>query len=565
MAHGDQTQDKMSEVAFDFICTSCDRENKTFEAVKYCMECAGYCCQSCTDMHIRFPALKVHNFLDVSQGSQSGKQQARVPEFPTERCNIHIGKVVDLYCKRHDSVGCVTCMATDHKSCAGRQIYSIPDMLHTLCNLSDSEQTQDRLKQMMVSLTTLDKSKEVLLRTLETAKKEAIQQIEIFQNALHAILRKAAESSKQEVEEAYNNLEEEIRQDKLCLTKTNDVVQDAGEKLDKTVANRAQRFVRTIIAKKTIKAAEQIKQKMDDKKDGILMFKPNKSLIKSIKSLQGVGNVQIIKKKKHDLYKLRGSKDINMKVTDDSKDCDCCDSCITYDNRLIVTDDKNSKLKHVDIHLLTVVEDCPLDSSPAGICSVNQNEIAVACFSPNKIQFVSIEDQMIPTRHIDMNHKCMGIATKDDKLYVTDESSSLYVYDMAGTMLKTISTDNTGNKVLTNSKHITINESGNKMFVADWNNGLVCFDGEGSYLTTIKDNALRNVYGACVDNRGNIFVTSVNSHNVIQYTEDGNKIGVVVQQKDGINGPISVCYHQGLNRLFIIKFKSNVLKMYELE
>ncbi|KAL4230371.1 hypothetical protein ACF0H5_010754 [Mactra antiquata] len=316
-------------------------------------------------------------------------------------------------------------------------------MLHTLFNLSDSQQTQDHLKQMMVSLTTLDENKDALLKALNTAKKEAIKLIETFQNALHAVLRKAAESSKQEVEEAYNNLEKEIMQEKQSLTKTNDVLQDTDKKLDKTVANRAQRFVRTIIAKKSIKAAEQIKQKMDDKKDGILMFKPNKSLIKSIKSLQGVGNVQIIKKKKHDLYKLRGSKDINMKVTDDSKDCDCCDCCIT--------------------------------------------------------------------------------------------------------------------------KHITINESGNKMLVADWNNGLVCFDAEGSYLTTVNDNALRNVYGACVDNRGNIFVTSVNSHNVIQYTEDGNKIGVVVKQTDGINCPMSVCYHQVLNRLFVIKFKSNVLKMYEIE
>ncbi|KAL4230391.1 hypothetical protein ACF0H5_010773 [Mactra antiquata] len=561
MACGGHVNDTLSEESYDFNCSACDRENKTLEAVKYCIQCRGYCCQSCTDLHNKFPTLMNHNFLDVSQGIHSGNQPARLPEFPTERCNIHSGKVMDLYCKCHDSVGCVTCMALDHKSCPGKHIYSIPDMLNILFNLSESQQTQDHLRQMMVCLTTLDKSKDALLKTLKTAKKEAIQQIEIFQNALHAILRKAAESSRHEVEEAYNNLENEILQDKQSLYNTNVVLQDTDKKLSKTVANRAQRFVSTNVAKKNIKEAEKIKQKMDAQKDTQLLFRPNQPLMKYIKDLQDIGNVQVLKKKKHDLYKLRESKDINVKVTSDAIDCWSPGCCITNTNKLIVTDYANKKLKHVHMQAMTVVEALKLDSHPVGVCCVNDQEVAITCNSPNKIQFVSVQDKMIPTRHIDVVYTCIGIATKNDKLYVTSQISSLHVYDMTGTMLKIIATDNCGNKLFTKGKHISINESGTKIVVADLNNGLVCFDGEGNYISTVNG----NLFGVCFDNRGNVFVTDSASHNVVQYTEDGQKVGTVVKGRDGLKLPVSVSYHPGLNRLFVTQWKSNVMKMYELE
>ncbi|KAL4225952.1 hypothetical protein ACF0H5_013940 [Mactra antiquata] len=566
MACGGCPPDKMSEEAYDFVCTSCDRENKTREAVKYCIECRGYCCQTCTYLHNKFLSLMNHNFIDASRGGLIGSQPTRLPEFPTERCSTHGGKVMDLYCKCHDSVGCVTCMATDHKSCAANQILSIPDMLNSLFNLYDSQQTQKRLRQMMVSLATLDESKDALLKTLNIAKEDAINQVEIFQNALHAVLRKVAESSRKEIEDAYNHLEKEILQDKQTLTITNNVLQDIDKKLDRSVANRAQRFVCTRVAKNKFKEAETMKQQMDDQKDVQLLFRPDHSLMGYIKDLKGIGDVQVITKKKHDLYKLRESKDVNMKLSDETGTCWCWDCCCSlFDNNIIVTDGYSRKLKYVDIQTLTVIQDCVLKGNPFSICCVNQNEVAVACCNPSKIQFVSIQNKIKPTRHFDMTHKCIGIATKADKLYVTDDSSFLYVYDMTGTLLQTISTDKSGNKVFTNSRHIAINESGNKMFVADLNNGLVCFDGEGNYLFTVKDNNLTKVCGVCVDYKGNVFVTGVNSHNVIQYTEKGKKIGVVVKPRDWICRPSSVCYHQGLNRLFVTQWKSDLLKMYELE
>ncbi|KAL4218864.1 hypothetical protein ACF0H5_021452 [Mactra antiquata] len=567
MATSEHCESLMSEETFDFICTGCDKTDKTLKAVKYCVECKVYCCQSCMDMHDWYTPLAGHSFLDVGQGYQSGNQQSSLPEFPTERCCKHEAKVLDMYCQKHDQVGCCTCMATDHKSCPYGQIFSVPDMLDTLYNLSDSQQTQRRLQQMMVSVKALSGSKESQLELLQNAKAEVMDQIAKFQNILEAILKKAADSSRKEVIEAYKNLEKDILQDKCTVDNTNIILQDADEKLKKAVTNRAQHFVCSKEAEKHIKETEQEmkKQTTEDNTDVEISFRPNNELMDYIQGLHGIGDVRVVAERKgSDLYQLKDSRDINIKSTNDAKTCRPFGCCLIHENQLLITDMDNRKVKRIDTSTMTVTDYRSLDSQPIGICCISQREVIVACYNPHNIQFVSIENKMTPTRKIDTSHICYGIAIKDDNLYVTDEKTFLYVYDMNGALLRTITNDNDGNKLFSRIRHIVFSKSGDKMFVGDADNGLVCFDGKDNYLFTIKDKDLNGVRGVCTDGRGNIFVAGYDSHNVVQYNENGKKIGVVVKQEDGLNKPHSLSFNQGQNRLFVTMLDSDVLKMYEL-
>ncbi|KAL4218534.1 hypothetical protein ACF0H5_023268 [Mactra antiquata] len=252
-------------------------------------------------------------------------------------------------------------------------------------------------------------------------------------------------------------------------------------------------------------------------------------------------------------------------MTGDNVRCHSPGCCLTKDNKLIVTDCSNKKLKRINLDTMSVEDYCKLDDNPNAICCTDVKEVAVTYYSPGRIQFVSIQHKMSPTRQIKLPHTCYGITSKNDKLYVTDNGSSLYVYNMTGTLLNTITSNNSGTSLFSRSRHITFNENGDKMFVGDGNKGLVCFDGAGNYLSTSSDNDLQGADGVCVDGYGNVFVVGCNSHNVVQYNEDGKKIGVIVQQQDGLCNPISVCFHQELNRLFVTMASNNVVKMYELE
>ncbi|KAL4218742.1 hypothetical protein ACF0H5_021330 [Mactra antiquata] len=561
MASSRFSKSLMSDETFDFVCTGCDKKNKTVQAVKYCVECKLYCCQSCTDMHGMFPLMADHSFLGVGQGKQHGNQKPSLPEFPTERCCIHSGKVQDMYCRKHDVVGCYVCMAKDHKSCPESQIYSVPDMVDTLYNLSDSQQTQSRLQEMMVCFSTLKKSKDAQFEGLKEAKEETINQIANYQSVLERVVRKVAESSKKKVVEAYKNLEADILQDKITIDSTNDILQKTDDKLKKAPGNRAQRFVCLKEAEKYIKVAgdEKLKQENNDNTDMEISFRPSNTLMDYIQGLHGIGDVLVVKKKRN-LYKLKGnSRDINIKVLDDKRTCSSAGCCLTSDNQLLLTDYDNQKVKRIDTQTLTVVGYVTLDSSPQGICCINQHEVAVGCYSPH------IKNKMTATRKIDTSHDCFGIAMNDDSLYVADFNTSLYVYNMNGTLLRTITNDKDGNKLFSLIRHIVFIESGNKMFVCDHDNGLVCIDGEDNILFTIKDYDLESERGVCTDGRGNIFVVKWNPYNVVQYNEDGKKIGVVIKGEDGLDEPMSISFHRGQNRMFVTMYRSDILKMYELE
>ncbi|KAL4216438.1 hypothetical protein ACF0H5_024163 [Mactra antiquata] len=557
--------DKSSEETFDFICTTCDGNGKIVEAVRYCIECSGYCCQSCTDIHKTFPTLKDHNLLDGSQGNQASNQPTSLPEFPTERCYLHKGQVVDMYCEKHDEVCCCTCIATLHKSCPEKSVMSIPDMINALFKLRDCKQIQSRVRDMMISMETLGKSKDDKLEALKDVKNKEIEKALKFQKALESIIRNAGEATRNEIESKYKELEKEILQEKQDADGNKASLKESDDKLKKSEGNRAQRFVCTKIAEQKMNEADRqiSKQKVRSNDDRQLAFTPNQSLLNYLNGLQHIGMIGVNTKKKTDLYKIKGSKDINMKVKGDSETCHSLGCCLTFDNQLVVTDYSNNKLKLIDTNTMKVTNYCRLDSQPVCVCCINDHEVVVSC-KDNKIQFVSYGNKMTPTRQIKTSHYCYGITTKDDKLYVIDDDSSLYIYDMSGNLLNTVSQDNDGNKLFSNNRRITFSENGDKMYVCSWSQDVVCFDDVGNYQSTFTDNDLSLTNGICVDGRGNIFVVGFGSHNVVQFNEDGEKIGVVIKQQDGLECPQSVCFHQELNRLFVTLNGSDVLKMFEL-
>lgn len=103
-----------SDETFVFMCSPCADDGRNVEAVSYCVDCQGYCCPPCTNVHKIVPVLKKHTVLDQTH-FKSEDAGANLPAVPTQRCSKHALKIVDLYCDDDDEVGCSTCMALDHR------------------------------------------------------------------------------------------------------------------------------------------------------------------------------------------------------------------------------------------------------------------------------------------------------------------------------------------------------------------------------------------------------------------------------------------------------------------
>lgn len=101
----------MSTVVMDsvdecnFPCSVCFQKNVKNEADKYCAICLDYFCVNCVaKTHGIGSALAGHDLLATG----------KMPPLPTKRCSEHGTKVIDMFCKTHEKVGCSICFILEH-------------------------------------------------------------------------------------------------------------------------------------------------------------------------------------------------------------------------------------------------------------------------------------------------------------------------------------------------------------------------------------------------------------------------------------------------------------------
>ena len=105
---------KDSEQLFDVSCSPCSEDNRISEAKKFCVECGLHFCEQCVRFHKKIPSLQTHEIVDLTEG-EKGQNKEDKAEIPTERCSIHHGKLIDMFCKDHDVVCCGVCIAIKHR------------------------------------------------------------------------------------------------------------------------------------------------------------------------------------------------------------------------------------------------------------------------------------------------------------------------------------------------------------------------------------------------------------------------------------------------------------------
>jgi hypothetical protein len=105
--------EKQSAELFHMLCSPCKRKERNKEADKYCADCHDYYCSDCVKFHEDIPALSGHKILD--KGQINDGQTEIFPVTPTQRCEKHGFKPVDMYCQSHDYVGCSKCITVDHR------------------------------------------------------------------------------------------------------------------------------------------------------------------------------------------------------------------------------------------------------------------------------------------------------------------------------------------------------------------------------------------------------------------------------------------------------------------
>ncbi|XP_045163267.2 uncharacterized protein LOC123527703 [Mercenaria mercenaria] len=554
-----------SDEIFNFKCSACDKLNKNREAVKYCVECQGYCCQSCVDMHRAFPALIGHSLLDKTSFN-SATFTTDLPEVPTVRCDYHETKIVDMYCENHDVVGCTTCMALNHRSC--KDVHSIPDVIETTFQRLDVDTTVQKLLDTKTTMTKMKESKKIFLQELLKSKTKAINAIKKYRREMEILLENMEKESIMEVEKKFGEIECILNQEKNKAEKEEDTLKRDAGNLQKSDGNRAQQFVYMKTAQTKFAETETVLRSLEERNDTTLSFVESPDIRKFLQNVKTLGTVKSPRptpcQPKTTLYTVNNSRSINVKTSSDTPRCDVRGSCFTENGFLLLADYSNKKLKRVDIVKMSVVDQCDLSSGPNGVCSINKQEVAVSLYNKS-IQFVSLDNQMYCTRQIKLDHAAFGVAYKEKILYITDNfnSHSLFIHDMTGNLLQTVSSDGYRN-IFKNCWHLAFSDDGDTLFVTTYD-GIVTLNAKGQ-VKSYYDAKLNNVIGVCTDKRGNIFASAYGSSKIKQVEQGGMKeLGVIAQGSDGVNKPYSVCFDPCQNLLVVTQYDTDNIVLFELQ
>ncbi|KAL4217414.1 hypothetical protein ACF0H5_023864 [Mactra antiquata] len=543
---------KTSEETFEYICTACANDSLIKEALKYCVECQQYCCQDCLTSHGRISSLKGHSFLDNSSAKSQG-QSRRLQAFPTKQCSKHAGMILYMYCESHDAVCCYACAAEDHKSC--KDIVSVSYNIDRLYSKTDTSQATSELNDTIHTMTEFHTT---LLQQLQESKVTAIKAVSDFRIEMEKFLKKQEEVSIKEIEDKYKTLESVILKERKRYEDFIDDLKNLKQEIAKASANIAELFVCTKLAEKknsTIKDDEKGRSRIKQAK---IKFVPSEEMKKSIEKMVNLG--EAISSRTYNVYKATKVCDIKVIVEKEEllKSLKISGSCIV-DDKVIFSCSYN-KLKRFDILSSTLTDKCTVPNGPRGVCKVGDKEVAVAC--GDVVQFVSVHDRLSLSRSIKMEHSCYGIAHSNGKLYITDGKKSLYMYDMSGNLLKTVTSDTCGQPLFEGNRHITFNDKNDRLFVGDVGKGLVCFNAQCDYIKTITDLDVRP-NGVCVDGYGNIIVANGTwNEQFVQCDRDGQKCGVIVNTPR--KNPQTVCVHHGLKKMFVGYGSSEIAELYDL-
>ncbi|CAH1783364.1 unnamed protein product [Owenia fusiformis] len=100
----DRTKTALGKVDFD--CAVCMLDENHVVAVTRCKECAEYLCSSCTKVHKRLKATRLHTIVEMA-----GNQDEDVIQ-----CFKHPEQPLQLYCETDKTLICIDCCTEDHSA-----------------------------------------------------------------------------------------------------------------------------------------------------------------------------------------------------------------------------------------------------------------------------------------------------------------------------------------------------------------------------------------------------------------------------------------------------------------
>lgn len=545
-------------------CSPCSREGRTVEATKFCKDCDEFLCEKCVHDHRKFVVTRDHKITIKPTVLPSSKQRSQL----AEKCTNHEGKVLELFCSDHDELCCSVCVAVAHRGC--NDVTYIPEAAVGIESSLELLEVKGDILKIKEQVDQLRTQREENQTVVQQQKEDIITDILDLRIRIGEVLDRLEKTARLELQERYGDVSNKIDNDVKTCEDVSLSLANITTKIETTCGNDPELFVQVKKAKKTIEEAKMvIKNISKNVGKEKLTFSPDRTLETLLNHMDTLGKYG---EERH-VYTAQFDAEYSMAMSSDigSSEDNPGALCLP-DGKIILTNVHHKRLKMVNNNY-KVTDHVDLPGKPYDICLANENEVVVSLREDKLIQFVAIEKKLKLTRTMRIGVSCYGIACRGGEIFVAcvagqyENRPQIRVYNMSGRMLRVFEKTQAGDFIFSTPRNIAINPDGTLLHVTDRENGVITLGVDGQLMSVYRYHDLDSPRGIATDADGNIFVCGQNSHNVIQLSPEGDKVGdVLVRDKVRLYRPQALCYiqKQHSSAILLTFFKSKFFKIYSL-
>ena len=389
-----------------------------------------------------------------------------------------------------------------------------------------------------------------VLKDLNGAKATGMEVVAEFRKHLDELVNELEKKTIELLDIKHHELSTTVASDSDKALAFKKIVRSRLTELQHSNGNASRRFVCQTLGKQMSYEADALVKTISKSTSRLrLLYKNDRSVSTYLSNLHGFGTV---KEHKKQYGHLKSKLKYDVSSDGDEELCNIWGTCTIGNGNILLADNANNKLKLLDKASYKMVATCTLPASPRSLCRINDSEMAVS-LSNKCIVFISTVDGLEITKSVQLDHNCFGLAMTDAEMYISDGSQKVFEYTLEGALLRDITTDPSGESLFAESRDITVSDDGNTIYVADSRKGIVTLNKEGKILWRYTGSDLKGAYGVCTGGSGNLLVTGILSHNVLQFGTNGERLGEVIRASEDVQSPVSVCYDRFNERIIVTK------------
>ena len=607
-----------SDELVDPYCDPCYAKGLNVRVCGFCKDCVQFLCTDCHGVHGNLQACRHH---DVVQGEDMPKSQAdKPPRF--DYCDVHPRLLKDQFCFEHKILLCSLCSSSDHKGCSTETVenaYNTVDNSELDALYKNIKCLQDNLKSALPQVDKEIKNiKDQEKTMLNDAQKIYDRMIAKAKNMFGNIKNEIQASCQSQI----LNLSRHEKKVKDTITKLDSPLSELREQNDKTVDAKLFLRIQEIVSyvtKFTTEAHESSKtlnfgsfsfvpsqplreflsssftigalRRSDSNIDTEIVLpeimfpvSPLKQATPHPQARQASGNqnlggalpkaVQtrgthslgvsavkpVLTRSIQPLSQITAAKQgsYNMKLTNDTTDCFITGMAISTDRRILMTDNRNRKVKMFS-HDMEFLSSASVPDRPWDIAVISDKQSAVTTVTKLLVILDISGSHLSIKATTPLSYDVHGISKYNDKLVVTSPDSkppSVKLIDQTGRVYWSVSSHQQGQPLFSRPWYVNSPGDGRSstVIVTDWsNNTLMLLNGDtGEVITRRQLKERKDPLGVTTDSSGNVYVCYSGTSEVAVLSEDLSEEKSLLSGQNGLSGqPQAIVYDDEAHQLII--------------